>query len=278
MSYPRTIIRILLITLPLHGIYAEGLNVVLQNGRPIPVSALSLEGDKFVITTATEGFQPGQSFPTTMVDHVYGDKPAAINQAIALALTGKPKMAKELLLPVVKENRITAKIPGNYWIEAAHTLLVAFACNGDTADTASLGKEISVANPAHGIDPFVSLGKALLLPDTTTGSDDRDLSLRALTTEDLPADLCAYASFFRGNDFKKAHKNTEALEAYLSVPCLYPSGGLILNAAAELQAADLLTVLKRPEEALALVESALRVSTGTVLADEARARLVTLKK
>jgi tetratricopeptide (TPR) repeat protein len=75
----------------------------------------------------------------------------------------------------------------------------------------------------------------------------------------------------------KEKKNAEALEAFLSVPCLYPSGGLIFNAAAELQAADLLAALGRREEAIALLESALRVSSGTVLADEANARLTSLK-
>jgi tetratricopeptide (TPR) repeat protein len=213
-----------------------------------------------------------------MADHIYGDKPAETNQAIALILTGRSKEAQALLLPVVSEHRITAKIPGNFWLDAARALLVAYATNGDAADTTAIGKEISDATPAQGIDPFVSLGKALLLPVLTTTAEDRAIALGNLTTDNLPADLCAYASFFRGNILKKDRKNTEALEAYIAVPCLYPSGGLILNAAAELQAADLLVALKRPKEARALVESALRVTTGTVLADEANKRFTSLKE
>jgi tetratricopeptide (TPR) repeat protein len=101
--------------------------------------------------------------------------------------------------------------------------------------------------------------------------------LRDPTTDNHPANVRAYASYFRGNILKKENKKTEALEAFLSIPCLYPSGGLILNAAAELQAADLLAEAKRREEALALAGSALISSAGTLLADEANTRITSLK-
>jgi tetratricopeptide (TPR) repeat protein len=277
MSYFRNTLRILLITLPLHGYAAESVQVILQNGRSIPASALSLQGDKFVLTAAVEGFTPGQAIPFTMADHIYGDKPAEINQAIALTLTGKPKEAQALLIPVVKEHTITAKIPGNFWLAAARALLVAYAIDGDTADTISIGKEISDATPAQGNDPFVSLGKTLLMPVLTTSDEDRASALSNLTTDNLPAELRAYASFFRGNIYKKAKKSTEALEAYLAVTCLHPSGGLIINAAAELQAADFLVALKRPQEAFALAQSALLSTSGTVLDEEAQKRYNSLK-
>jgi tetratricopeptide (TPR) repeat protein len=277
MSYSRKILQVLLMALPLHGISAKTAYMVLQNGRSLPASALAMEADKLVVKTAAEGYTLGQSFPLTMVDHIYGDKPVEINQAIALTLMGKPKEAQALLLPIVKEHHITAKFPGNFWLDAARALLVAYAINGNTDDTTKIGEEISDATPAHGIDSYVLLGKALTMPALTSKSEDRLAALRALTTQNLP-DLCAYASFFYGNMLFKDKKSTEALEAYLAVPCLHPSGGLILNAAAELQAADLLAALGRPEEALALVESALSVSAGTVLADEASKRLTSLKK
>jgi tetratricopeptide (TPR) repeat protein len=277
MSYCRKTLRILLIALPLHGHAAEPPQVILQSGKSIPASALSIQGDKFVVIAAADGFTPGQAIPFTMADHIYGDKPAEINQAIALTLTGKPQEAQALLIPIVKEHSITSKIPGNFWLAAARALLVAYALDADTADAVSIGKEISDATAAQGIDPFVSLGKALLMPVLTTSSEDRAIALSNLTSDNLPADLRAYASFFRANILKKEKKNTEALEAYLAVPCLHPSGGLILNAAAELQAADFLVALKRPEEALALVQSALRVTAGTVLDDEAKKRYTSLK-
>lgn len=278
MSLIRHLIRIAPIALAWQAASAaDPVRVVFQNGRSIPASALALQGDKLVVKAAADGFNPGQSFPLPMADHVYGEKPAAINQAIALALTGKPKEAQDLLKPVVDEQRITARIPGNFWLDAARALLVAYAVNGDATDCTNIGKEISDATPAQGIDPFVSLGKALLLPVLTTKWQDREVALRDLTTDNLPADICAYAAFFRGNVFKKENKNVEALDAYLAVTCLHPSGGLILNAASELQAADLLAAQGRREEALALVQSAIRVSQGTVLADEATKRLESLK-
>jgi tetratricopeptide (TPR) repeat protein len=268
--------RVLLVTLPFQLGTAETLQLVLQSGRSVPVAALSMQGDTFTVKTVVPGFNAGQTIPLTLADHIYGDKPALINQAIALNLTGRPKEARDLLLPIVKEHAITAKIPGNFWLEASRALLVAHALNGDTADTIALGKEIAEATAAQGIEPFALLGKALLLP-ATTSFQERDSALRDLTTDNLPEDLRASASHFRGNLLKEEKKKPEALEAYLSVPCLYPSGGVILNAAAEMQAADLLVELNRREEAILLIKSALQASRGTLLELQANSRLESLK-
>jgi hypothetical protein len=255
---------------------AEPTQIVLQNGRSIPLAALTLQGDKLVVQTEIEGFKVGQTLPLQSADHVYGERPAALNQAIALLLTGKPKDAQKLLEPVVTEHRITAKIPGNFWLEAARVLLVTRALNGDSADCIEIGKEISEATPAQGIDPFVTLGKALLITSTVK-ADERTAALRDLTSGTMPVDVCAYAAFFRANIFKKEKRNSELLEAYLTVPCLFPAGGLILTAAAEIQAADLLTADGRREEAKALLKSAIREAAGTHLVEEANKRLESLK-
>ena len=89
--------------------------------------------------------------------------------------------------------------------------------------------------------------------------------------------MCAFASFFRGNLFKKEKRNAEALEAYLSVPCLFPSGGLAVMAVAEVLAADMLSALSRRDEAVALCRSAVRNAVGTTLAQEASKRIEDLK-
>jgi hypothetical protein len=60
-------------------------------------------------------------------------------------------------------------------------------------------------------------------------------------------------------------------------PCLYPAGGMIINAAAEIQAAEILSGLGRREEAVALLGSAVRDSAGTLLSAEANKRLESLK-
>jgi len=192
---------------------AESARVVFPNGKSIPLASLTLQGDKLVVQTETEGFKTGQTFPLQSADHVYGEKPAAVNQAVALLLTGRPKEAQKLLEPVVAEHRITAKIPGNFWLEPARALLVAHAANGDAKECTEIGKEISEATPAQGTDPFVTLGKALLLPATVKLAE-REAALRDLTTNSFPADVSAYAAYFRGNLFKKEKRNAEALEAY----------------------------------------------------------------
>jgi tetratricopeptide (TPR) repeat protein len=268
--------RALLVTVPLQFATAETLQLVLKNGRSVPVAALSIQGDTFTVKTAVSGFNVGQTIPLTLADHIYGDKPALINQAIALNLTGKPKEARDMLLPVVKEHAITAKIPGNFWLEASRSLLVAHALNGETANTTALGKEIAEATTAQGIEPFVLLGKALLLP-ATTSFQDRDNALRDLTIDSMPENLRACASYFRGKLLSEEKKKPEALEIYLSVPCLYPSGGVIFNAGAEIQAADLLAELNRREEAILLIKSALHATKGTILESLAISRIENLK-
>jgi tetratricopeptide (TPR) repeat protein len=246
--------------------------LVFQNGRSIPLSSVDIAQDKVLIKTAADGFDAGQSFPLTAVSHVFGDRPAELNQAIALLLFDRHKEAIDLLEPLLAAHRVSAKIPGNFWIESARTLLVCFALTGDAARCTQLGKDISDATPPQGGDPFVSLGKALLMP-ASVSPEDRDMSLKDLTADEMPADVAAYASFYRSRLFKEQKKNAEALQALLAVPCLYPSGGLILNAAAEILASDLLASLSRRDEATHLINSALRVSQGTILIEEGNKRL-----
>jgi len=257
---------------------AEPVRVAFQNGKSVPVSSLALKGDQLVVTVAGDGFTEGQLLPVQSADHVFGDKPAPINQALALLLTNKDRArdAQKILEPVVAEQRITSKIYGNYWLEAARGLLVAYAVNGDTKQCTDLGKEISDATPAQGADPFIALGKALLMPPLAK-VEERESALRDQTTDNLPAEVCAYASFFRG-DLLAAERNPNgALQAYLSVSCLYPTGGMILNAAAELKAADLLAAQGKRDEALMLVKSAVHSCGGTSLVNEANKRLESLK-
>jgi hypothetical protein len=67
------------------------------------------------------------------------------------------------------------------------------------------------------------------------------------------------------------------LEAYLTVPTLFPAGGMVLNGAAESKAAEILVALGRREEAIALLTSAIRETVGTLVAADAAKRLETLK-
>lgn len=275
-----------LVSLSLSWAAGDPIRLVFQNGRAVALSAVTLQADKLVIKESADGFTAGQSFPLASIDHVFGEKPAEINPGVALLLMGKPDEALKLLEPVIAEQRLTAKFPGNFWLEPARAALVAYALTGNSAKTTEIGKEISDATPAQGIDPFVSLGKALLLP-ASTKVEDRALALGDLTTDNLPADVAAYASFFRGQLLKGVKPATEAaearkqdaeiLETYLMVPCLFPSGGLILNAVAEMNASEILVKMGRREEAVALLVSAIRQSPGTLVVTDANKRLESLK-
>lgn len=255
---------------------AEPIRVVFQNSRSIPLDAVALQGENIVIKTAADGFNAGQSFPLATADHIFGERPEGINAGIALLLSGKPADALKLLEPIVASQQVSARIPGNHWMEAAKAALIAYALGGNSAKCTEIGKEIADATPAQGVDPFSTLGKALLLPGSSK-VEARETALRDLTTDNLPADLCAYASFFRGNVLKEAKRADEALEAYLMVPCLFPSGSMVVNAAAQIQAAEFLAGRSRREEAVALLNSAVRDAAGTLLSSEANKRLESLK-
>lgn len=265
---------------------ADPVRVVFQNGRSVPISAVSQQDDKIVINQASDGFTPGQSFPLTGVSHIYGEKPSGINPGVSLLLIGKPDEALKLLEPIIQEQRTTANIPGNFWLEPARAALVAYAVTGNTAKTTEIGREISDATPAQGNDPFVALGKALLLPASTPVAD-RAVALGDLTTDNLPADVAAYATFYRGELLRSVKRSSDAsegqkqdaeiLESYLKVPSLFPSGGLILNAVAELKASEYLVSMGRREEAVALLNSSIRQAQGTLIVADANKRLESVK-
>ena len=278
MSTMTSITRLVSVALMLSSapLIASSAVLVFQNGRTVPLNAVDIAQDKVVIKVAAEGFNPGQAFPLTAISHVFGERPPELNQGIALLLVEKPQDAIAKLEPLAAAHRVSAKIPGNFWIESARALLVAYALTGDATRATQIGKDISDATPTQGSDPFVSLGKALLM-SSSSSFEDRDMALKDMTTDNLPADVAAYATFFRAKLLKEQKKNPEALQMYLSVPGLYPSGGLIMNAAAEIHAANLLEMLNRREEASVLVKSALIVCEGTILAEQANKLLESLK-
>ncbi len=257
---------------------ADPINLVFENGRSIPLSAVTVQGETLKVSAPAEGFNPGQSFPLAAIDHVFGDKPSEIYAGIALLLMDKPDDAIKLLEPLIAAQSATAKIPGNFWMEAAQAVLVAYAIQGNTAKCTAIGKEISDATPAQGIDPFVTLGKALLLPSSASAKD-REVALTDLLTDNLPADVSAYAAFYRAKLYASTKREEEALDSYLTVSSVYPSGGLILNAAAELRASEILSAKgkDRREEAIALLNSSILHSAGTLVSAEANKRLESIK-
>lgn len=283
MVPPLSILRTALMAVTLiagqavHAAPSEPMRIVLLNGRSIPITSVQLQGENLIVTTAFESFAKDQIIPFALADHVYGPQPAELKQAVAQLLTGQAKEARKLVEPIVRDQRITAVIPGNYWISAARTLLLASAVMGDAAKCAEIGKELSDVTGGKGNDPFVALSKALLLPPASK-AEERKIALGDLIgVNSMSAEVCAYAEFYLGNLHKDGKRNDNALEAYLSVPCLYPSGGLLILAAAEIRAAELLTALARPEEAVALLNSAVRNAAGTPLVDEATKLLKSLE-
>jgi hypothetical protein len=264
--------------LPLGAAHAaEPVRIVLQNNRSILLSAVTLQGNNLAITGTVEGFAAGQLIPLESVDHVFGDKPPELSVAVAWVTLDKPVNALKLLDPILSSQRPTAKFPGNFWLEAARTALMANAQMGNTAKCGELAKEIAEATPQAGNEPFEALAKVLLMPSATNPSL-RETALNDIILSQPAADVCGYAAFFKGNVLKNAKKTPEALESYLTVVGLFPSGNVTLNAAAEFRAAEILAAMpERREEAVALLRSSVAHAPGTALATEATSRLESLK-
>jgi tetratricopeptide (TPR) repeat protein len=251
-------------------------HLVLANGRAVPLASVALQGDGFVVKTPTADFAANAIIPAASVDHVFGDKPAEINQAVALLLLGRRDEALKLLETVLAKHKDTARLPGNFWMEAARAAVVAHAANGDAAPAGELAKAIAEVTPAQGADPISGLVRALTM-SASVDFKERVSALRAQAGPELPADLSAYASFYRAELLLKRKLQAEALEAYLSVTCLYPSGGLVLNGVAQFKAAELLVAAGRRDEALTLVQAALRRLRGTAAEAEANKLLESIK-
>jgi tetratricopeptide (TPR) repeat protein len=255
---------------------ADPLRIVFKGGRSLPVDAITVENGQFKVLTAQDSFTAGQTFKTDLADYISGEKPEAINRGVAFILMDKPVEAIAQLEPVLNSQKVTASVQGNYWVEAARALLVAYARIGNNTKMEALGKELADATPESGTDPGMLLAKAISLP-LSTKLDDRLNAFGDLLEDKNPVDVSAYAAFFRANFLSRTKKEAEALQGYLTVPCLYPTGGSVINGAAELFASESLVKQSRREEAVALLRAAMNDARGTVIADEAKKRLESLK-
>lgn len=241
----------------------------------VPIDNLNFQNNVFTVKTPGEGL-PARPLELAWASHVSGTEPPEISQAVGLLLLNKPSDALALLDPILDTHKNTAKVAGNYWIKAARAALVAHSINRASSRCEAIGKEISDATPAAGDDPSVALSKAMLTP-LTVSINDRIAALAALANDASPPEVSAYASYFRGNLLKTAKRNKEALEAYLTVPAVYPTCGRVLIAAAEMNAAELVANLNRREEAVLYLEDAKREGKGTAIGAEAEKRIPLVK-
>jgi len=243
--------------------------------KSIPIENLNLQGGKFTVKTPGEGL-PAIPLNQEWASHVSGAEPPQIAEAVGLLLMNKPSDALALLDPVMETHKITGKIPGNYWIKAARAAIVAHSINRATSKCAEIGKEISDATPVAGDDPSVSLSNAMLTP-LSVSINERIKALADLANDSSPPEVSAYASYFRGNLLKTAKRNKEALEAYLTIPAVYPTCGRVIVAAADLNAAELIANMNRRDEAILYLKDAQREGKGTAVGAEAEKRIPLVK-
>jgi tetratricopeptide (TPR) repeat protein len=254
----------------------QPLRIVFQGGRTVSLEALKVEGDQFEVVAAEGDLTVGQKVPVSSAIHLFGDKPAAVNEGIALMLLGNSEKAIATLEPVLESQRVTASVPGNFWVESARAAVLAYAnmANGPKVD--GLLKELKAANKEKSTDTLADLAKVLMLPSATK-IEQKVAAFDALINDVSPTDVAAYATYFKGEALKKAKRDVEASESYLVAPTLYPTGHGVLNGAAELSASEFLIRKNRVEEAVSLLNSAARSAPNTSVAAEAQKRLQTVK-
>jgi tetratricopeptide (TPR) repeat protein len=255
---------------------AQPLRIVFQGGRTVSLEALKVEGDQFVVVSAEGDLTVGQKVPIAAADHMFGDKPAAVNEGIALLLLGNSEKAIATLEPVLESQKVTASVPGNFWLESARGAVLAYAnmANGPKVD--ALLKELKETNKGKGTDTLGDLAKVLMLPSATK-IEQKVAAFDALINDVSPTDVAAYATYFKGEALKKAKRDVEASESFLVAPTLYPTGNGVLNGAAELSASEFLIRKNRVDEAVSLLNSAARSAPNTSVATEAQKRLQSVK-
>lgn len=254
----------------------QPLRIVFQGGRTVSLEALKVEGDQFVVVAAEGDLTVGQKVPVTAADHMFGDKPAAVNEGIALMLLRNPEQAIATLEPVLESQKVTASVPGNFWVESARGAVLAYADMANGPKVEALLKELKDVNKEKGTDTLADLAKVLMLP-AATKIEQKVAAFDALINDVSPTDVAAYATYFKGEALKKAKQDAEASQSYLVAPTLYPTGNGVLNGAAELNASEFLIRKNRVNEAVNLLNSAARSAPNTSVATEAQKRLQSVK-
>ncbi len=250
--------------------------LVFRTGRSIPLSAVTQQGANFVVSGDVEGYQAGAVIPASSITHVSSEKPQALRTGLGQVLMGQPRDAIKTLEPLLAALKPTARISGNYWIDAARAAVIAYTLEKESSKADALAKEVSEATPEPGIDAIGRLAKALATP-ISAGTKARIDALSDQVTDSNPVEISAVASYFKGKILQEEKRNQEALKAYLAVGCLYPSGTVLTTSAAELQAALLLSARsERRVEAVALLKSAAAGAPDTVIGTEAKKRFASL--
>ena len=85
---------------------ADPAQLVFQNGRSIPLGSVDIAQDQILIKTAANGLSAGQTFPLSSVSHVFGSRPAELNQAIALLLFDRAKEAIAVLAKTAAKQKV----------------------------------------------------------------------------------------------------------------------------------------------------------------------------
>lgn len=282
----RSVLGGTMLSLLLTASYAESQPVMIafRGGRTIPVSALSVANGMFVLKQAVENLPAGQTVPLDSAETVLGDKPIELMQATAFVLQQKPADALKLLEPILVENQATATVPGNFWVEAARSAIIAYAMINNEGKVRDLKQQLDKANGGSA-DPIGKVVAALSLKPSTK-FELKEQAFSDAMLDSNPVDVIAFAAYFRGQLFESVKDVNRALESYFSIVNLYPTGNNVVNAAAHFRAGEMILVQPTMDaelqklargEAIGLFKAAAADAKGTVFSEEAAKRLESLK-
>ena len=266
----------------------DGQILILKGGIVLPLDAVQIAEGRVTVAKDIPGFTTSQSFPAETVDRVAGAEPAAFRQAVAELLLGTPEHAIALVKPILEQQRPTAAMPGNFWVEAMRLNILAHALANRTSKLDELAKDLSqTAKKEASGDATAELAQLIIAPGANKG-EARAKSFRSFVNELRPAELNGIALYFAADALGKARKDDDALDAFISVQSLYPTAGPSVVAACEYRSAELILKLNRnpeqPEtktssksEALAGFQSAAEYGAGTAIAKLAEEKVKSLK-
>ncbi len=222
--------------------------VILKGGAVAPLDAIQIADGKITIIKEIPGFVPDQSYPVDIVDRIAGAEPLAFRKAVAEMLVGKPAEAINLLRPIVEQQRQTAAIPGNFWVEAMRLNMLANALAGRNSKIDEISRDMNqTAKKEAAGDSTAELARLIASPSNPKPEARvKDLSLFA---NDLRSnELNGIALYIAADILAQAHKEEEALDIFISVPAIYPTSGPSVVAACEYRTADLILRLNRNPE------------------------------
>lgn len=266
----------------------ESQTVILKGGAVIPLDAVQIAEGKITVTKEVPGFVADQSYPAETIDRIGGAEPVAFRKAVAEMLVGNPVEAVRLVAPIIDQQRSTAAIPGNFWVEAMRISMLGNALAGRNSKVDEIARDLNQNGKKEAAGDSTAELARLICSPSNPKPDVRVKDLSLFANELRPAELNGIALYLAADILAKDHRDEQALDIFISVPAIYSTSGPSVVAACEYRTAELILRLNRnPEipdsktssksEALAIYKSAAAYGADTAVAQLATEKIKSME-